>query len=156
MGAERLSLFIENDWNILGSAFYGLYRPPINAYKKMTPEEIARAERVRLNLARTVLPVIGMARRVAANFPASTVEAKVTGEWLMEKGEKYFPEIVAVIKQHGDKGRAWVEKQADELRQFLTGKIVYHPQRLCFVKVEELKAEIAKKVSYPAAESRSM
>jgi hypothetical protein len=145
MGPERLSLFIENDWNILGSVFYGLYRPPIEAYQKMTPEEIVKVERVRRNLARTVLPVIGMARRMAASFPASTVEAKVTADWLMEKGEKYFPEIMAVIKQHGDRGNDWVHKQAQEIREFLTGKIVYHPQRLCFVKVEELNAEIAEK-----------
>jgi hypothetical protein len=144
MGPERLSLFIENDWNILESVFHGLYRPPIEAYQKMTLQEIAKAERVRRNLARTVLPVIGMARRIAASFPDSTVEAKVTGDWLITKGEKYFPEIVDVIKQHGDKGKAWVEKQAEEIRQFLTGKIVFHPQKLCFVKVEELKAEIAK------------
>jgi hypothetical protein len=147
MGVERLSIFIENNWNILGSVFYGLHRPPIEAYRKMTPEEIAKAERVRQNLARTVLPVISMARRIAANFPASTVEAKVTAEWLMEKGEKYFPEIIAVIKQHGDKGKAWVEKQAEEIRQFLTGKIVFHPQKLCFVQVEELKAEIARQTA---------
>jgi hypothetical protein len=146
MGSERLSLFIENDWNILGGVFYGLHRPPIEAYQKMTLQEIAKAERVRQNLAHTVLPVIGMARRIAASFPASTVEAKVTADWLIEKGEKYFPEIVAVIKQHGDKGNAWIEKQAEEIRQFLTGKIVFHPQKLCFVKVEELKAEIAKKM----------
>jgi hypothetical protein len=146
MGPERLSLFIENDWNILGGVFYGLYRPPIKAYQKMTLQEIAKAERVRQNLAHTVLPVIGMARSIAASFPAKTVEAKVTADWLIEKGEKYFPEIVAIIKQHGDKGRSWVEKQAEEIREFLTGKIVFHPQRLCFVKVEELKAEIAKKM----------
>jgi hypothetical protein len=146
MGPERLSLFIENDWNILGGVFYGLYRPPIEAYQKMTLQEIAKAERVRQNLAHTVLPVIGMARRIAASFPASTVEAKVTADWLIEKGEKYFPEVVAIIKQHGDKGKAWVEKQAEEIRQFLTGKIVFYPQKLCFVKVEELKAEIAKKM----------
>ncbi len=153
MGAERLSLFIENDWNILESVFYGLHRPPVEAYQKMTPEEIAKAERVRQNLARTVFPVIGMARRIAANFPAETVEAKVTAEWLMEKGEKYFPEIVAVIKQHGEKGNDWVHKQAEEIRQFLTGKIVFHPQKLCFVKVEELKAEIAKQASKSTVQS---
>jgi hypothetical protein len=88
-----------------------------------------------------------MARRIAANFPASTVEAKVTADWLMEKGEKYFPEIVAVIKQHGEEGKAWIEKQAEEIRQFLTGKIVFHPQKLCFVEVKELKAEIAGQTS---------
>ena len=139
MGPERLSLFIENDWNILEGAFYGLYRPPIEAYQKMALQEIAKAERVRRNLARTVLPVIGMARTIASSFPAETVEAKVTGNWLIEKGKKYFPEIVAVIEQHSDKGEAWVEKQAEQIRQFLTGKIVFHPQKLCFVKAEELK-----------------
>jgi hypothetical protein len=139
MGAERLSLFIENDWNVLESVFYGLYRPPIEAYKKMTLQEIAKAERIRRSLARTVLPVIGMARRIAASFPAETVEDKVTADWLMEKGRKYFPEIIAVIEQHGEKGNGWIHKQAEEIRQFLTGKIVFHPQRLCFVKVEELK-----------------
>jgi hypothetical protein len=141
-GPEKISLFIENDWSILGSVFYGLYRPPVEAYQKMTPEEIAKAERVRQNLARTVLPVTGMARRIAANFPASTVEAKVTGNWLMDKGEKYFPEIVAVIKQHGDKGKAWIEKQAAQIAGYLTGKLVFDPRELKMVSVEEIKQKL--------------
>jgi hypothetical protein len=141
-GPERLSLFIERDWSILGSVFYGLHRPPIEAYKKMTLEEIVKAERVRRNLARTVLPVIAMARRVAANFPASTVEAKVTAEWLMEKGEKYFPEIVAVIKQHGDKGNDWIHKQAAQIAGYLTGKLVFDPRELKMVSAEEIKQKL--------------
>lgn len=142
-GPERLSMFVESDWNILEGVFYGLYRPPIEAYKQMDPREVMKAERVRRSLAKTVLPVIGMARNIASRFPAEAVEKKVTAEWLLGKGEKYFPEIVDVVEKHGDKGRAWVERQAEQIRLYLTGRIVYHPGLLRFVTAEEMKAIVA-------------
>jgi hypothetical protein len=139
-------MFIENDWNILEGFFYGLSRPPTEAYEKMKPEEVAKAERIRKGLASTVLPVINMALRVARSFPSEAVESKVTADWLLERSRKHFPELAAVIDRYGDKGRIWLERQAEQIRLYLTGKIAYHPVKLKFVTKEEILAEqIAKK-----------
>jgi hypothetical protein len=110
----------------------------------MAAGDVEKVERIRLAAARTILPVINMAKQIASCFPPEDVEAKVTADWLLKKGEIYFPELVQVVNKYGEKGRAWVERQAEEVRKFLTGKIVFHPQKLRFVSVEELKAEIAK------------
>jgi len=138
-GPERLSMFIENDWNILDSVYYGLYRPPIEAYVKMSREEALRLEGFRRNLAKTVLPIMGFARTITSRFPAEAVENKITGEWLLSKCEKKFPKLAEVINRHGEKGRIWLERQAEQIRDYLLGRIVYDPRKMKFVKVEELK-----------------
>jgi hypothetical protein len=139
-GAERLSMFIERDWSILESVFYGLYRPPIEAYRMMKPEEVRRLEAFRRSLAKAVLPVLSMARTIASRFPPEAVEGKVTADWLLQKGEKRFPQVVEVVKKHGDRGRAWVEAQAKQIRDYLLGRIVFNPATMKFVRAEELRA----------------
>jgi|GEM_PF-7087100 len=143
-GPERLSMFIANDWNILESFFYGLYRPPLKAYGQMKPQEAERLERFRRSMAETVLPIIGMARTIASRFPAEAVEDKVKADWLLEKCGKCFPELVSVINMHGERGRMWLEAQAKQIRDYLLGRIAYHPGLMRFVKVEKLKAVASK------------
>ena len=142
MGPEKLNMFIENDWNILESIFYGLCRSPSEVYKNMSPEEVSKTERIRHNLARTVLPIIGMAQKVARSFPPEAVESKVTAEWLMRRGREKFPELIEIVESHGDRGRAWLDRQAKQICDYLTGKIVYHPVKLKFVSREEMIIEI--------------
>jgi len=137
ISAERLGMFIENNWTILESIFYNLNRVPTDAYAKLTPKEVAMAERIRRGMTRTVLPVLGMARTVASKFPPSAVESKVTPDWLLEKGRKRFPELVAVIEKHGERGRRWLRNQAIEIREYLTGKIVFDPEKGKMVNVTE-------------------
>ncbi|MGC8937221.1 MAG: hypothetical protein ACP5KV_07685 [Candidatus Methanomethylicaceae archaeon] len=141
LGTEKLGMFIENDWNILEALFYGLSHTPKEAYEKMRPEEVSKAERIRRSLASTVLPVINMTLRVARSFPPEVVESKVTADWLMERSKKNFPELAAVIERYGDKGRAWLDRQAEQIRLYLTGRIAYHPVKLRFVTKEEIVAE---------------
>jgi hypothetical protein len=154
MGPEKLSLFIENDWNILESVFYGLHCPPIEAYKNMSPQEVAKAESIRKNMYRFIVPLISMAKNIAAKFPAEAIEKKVTADWFLEKGEQHFPELIQVINKYGDKGRVWLEKQAEQIREFLIGRIIFHPQKLRFVKIEELKAELVKALTKTGMESK--
>jgi hypothetical protein len=134
-------MFIENDWNILEAFFYGLCRPPVEAYEKMTPEEVKKAEKVRSMMGRTILPIINLALKTARSFPPEAVESKVTAEWLLKRSRDHFPELAAVIDKYGDKGRAWLERQAEQIRLYLTGKIAFHPVKLKFVTKEEILAE---------------
>jgi hypothetical protein len=127
LGPEKLRLMVDNHWFIMESIFFCAYNVPIETYAKMSKEEIAKAEKVRISLAKSVLPVVGMAKRVASMFPPKAVEAKVTPQWLITRGEKRFPELVEVWRNSGGKGEKWLQEQADEIVGFLTGRLVYSP-----------------------------
>jgi hypothetical protein len=127
LGPEKLRLMVENHWFIMESIFYCAYNVPVEGYAKMSREEVAKAEKVRAALVRSVLPVVGMARRVAGMFPPKAVEAKVTPQWLIARGEKRFPELVEVWRNSGGEGEKWLKEQADEIVGFLTGRLVYSP-----------------------------
>ena len=101
------------------------------------------AERMRRSLVKTVLPVLGLARTVASRFPASAIESKVTPEWLIEKGKKRFPELIAVIEKYGERGRKWLQRQSQEIVLYLTGRLVYDVKSGRMVRVERIKAERA-------------
>jgi len=143
ISAERLSILIENNWTILESIFYNLNRVPTDAYAKLTPKEAAMVERIRRGMTRTVLPVLGMARTVASKFPPSAVESKVTPDWLLEKGRKRFPELVAVVEKHGERGRQWLERQSKEIALYLTGRLVYDARSGKMVEVRRVQVERA-------------
>jgi len=128
VGEEKLSLFIDNDYTVLEAIFSSLQRPPIEVYLKMDPAEAAKLEAFRRNMSRTVLPLLGFARRIASNFPADAVESKVTPEWLLGKGRAKFPKLVEVVEKHGDKGRRWLEKQCREIVDYLLGRLAYDPK----------------------------
>lgn len=144
LGPDKLRLLIENDWYLIENIFYGIYNVPVEGYKKvnLSPEDVQKAEQVRMSLAKVVLPVLGMTKLVASKFPVNTVEMKVTPEWLIKRGEKRFPEIVEVWKETGEKGRMWLEKQSREIVNYLTGRTVYSPQLGRMASVEELKLAI--------------
>jgi len=127
LGADKLRMFIRNDWYLLESIFYSLSNPPLEAYRQMTPEEVARAEAIRRNMAKTVLPLLGMARRVAAVFPPSAVEGKVTAEWLLGKAREKVPELAEAVEAEGERGRRWLRRQAQELVDYLLGRTCYVP-----------------------------
>ena len=139
LGPEKAQLLVDNDWYIIETMFYASTNIPVEGYKKMKPEEIQKAEQMRKALAKTVLPVLGMAKFVASKFPVEAVEAKVTPEWLIKRGEERFPEIVKVWKDTEEKGEQWLEKQAAEIVGYLTGRIIYSPQQRIMVPIEELK-----------------
>lgn len=54
-------------------------------------------------------------------------------------GRKHFPKLIEVIERHGNKEKEWVEAQAKQIRDFLSGRIVFDPKLLRFVRVEEEK-----------------
>jgi len=117
----------------LEATLNGIFRPP--QYEGVKPQEIQKIEEIRQNLARTVLPVIGMARTIASRFSFETVDAKVTGEWLLKKAKVKFPEVATIIESHGERGMIWLEKQAKEIREFITGRIAYNSKQGRLVKI---------------------
>jgi hypothetical protein len=128
VGEEKLGIFIENDYNILEAFFYGLQRSPVEAYQKMDLKEVAKIERFRRNMSRTVLPMLGFARKVAASFPPEAVEEKVTPEWLLSKGRVKFPKLANVVERYGERGRAWLDRQCRQIVDYLLGRTVYDPK----------------------------
>lgn len=143
VGPEKLDLLVQDDRNILECIFDGLCRPPTDYYQTVTPEEARKVEGLRRTLSGTVPTLLGITRTIASKFPADAVEAKVTGDWLLVKGKKFFPELVAVVDRHGEEGKAWVDRQACQMRDYLMGRIVFDPQSMKFVPAEVLK--VAKK-----------
>lgn len=139
IGEEKLSVLIENDRDILACIFSGMIRPPVDYYQRIPLEEAQKIERIRRSMAKTVLPVLGMARTMASKFPSEAVEKKITAEWLMSKGEKKFPKLVEVVKAHGEKGRRWVERQADQIRDFMLGRITFDPNTMQIVPSESVE-----------------
>jgi hypothetical protein len=140
-GADKLSLFIENDWHIIESVYFGLHKPPLEVYAKLSPDEVSSLESFRQNLAKTVLPLLGFARSVASYFPPEAVESKVTADWLLRRAQRHL-QLLQVIERYGERGRRWLEKEAEQIRDYLLGRVVFDPNKLRFVKVEE---QVAKK-----------
>ena len=62
---EKLSMFIEEGWNILGSIFYGLHNLPLELYKRVNPKDVGGWRGLGEAWLKPVLPVIGMARAIA-------------------------------------------------------------------------------------------
>jgi hypothetical protein len=127
LGVDKLRMFMENDWYLLGSVFYAVSNVPVEAYKNMSREEIERAESLRHNMAKTVLPLLAFARNTAMLFPSELVEKKVTAEWLLEKAKERIPELAKAVEAEGERGKRWLERQAKELVDYLTGRTCYLP-----------------------------
>lgn len=72
-----------------------------------------------------VLKVLDRVRAFASQYPEKAVREKVTPEWLTRRGEKSFPEIIEVIKANGERGQAWLSRQADEIVKYCLGKLVW-------------------------------
>ncbi len=124
-GADKLKAFIENDWHLLEAAFNALnpgFKPDYHA-AGLTPEQAARAEKLRqTTLRKVVLPALGMAKTIASRFPREVVEEKVTAKWIYEKIKQRHPEIAAIIDSYGEKGWRWLEKEAKMIVDFLVGR----------------------------------
>jgi hypothetical protein len=58
-------------------------------------------------------------------FPPEEIARKVTPDWLISRGEKMYPEVVEVWRGSGERGEKWLKTQAQELVNYLTGRIVY-------------------------------
>jgi hypothetical protein len=122
IGTKGIDALIARGWHVLPSVLYALAKRP-EYPAEFTAEEVERMERMRLNMARIVLPILGVARRVASGFPPEVVEEKVTGKWLLEKLKKKHPEVAEAILRHGEEGLKWLEEEAVIIRLYLTGRI---------------------------------
>jgi hypothetical protein len=127
VGPERLGIMIENDYSVLESLFHAYYGPPPDAYRGLTPEEAARLEAFRRRAARAALSALGVAKAIASRLPPSAVEAKVTADWLLQKGRLKQPRLVEEVERHGERGRMWLEAQARQIVDFLLGRLTYVP-----------------------------
>lgn len=128
VGPEGAQLLIDHDKYIIELVFNGLFGSPKYS-QDLSPEKRARLEGLRVTIGKGVLPVMGMVRTFASRFPEEAVRDKVTPEWLVKRGEKAFPEIVEVWRGNGDKGYAWLSRQADEITAYCTGKLVWDKDR---------------------------
>lgn len=125
LGPDKLQLLIDNDWYLIESIFYGAYTAPPEESAKTRPEEAAQGERYMVGVARVALPLLGWTRNIASMFPPDAVSRKVTPEWLISRGEKHYPEVVAVWRGSGERGERWLKVQAKEIADYLIGRAAY-------------------------------
>ena len=122
-GPRGVRILIEKDLHTIPSILYALSRRPNYEELGLTPEEVEKLEHMRHSLLRkTVLPIMGLARKIASQFPPEAVEQKVTAEWIYGKIKKRHPEIAEIIDEHGEKGWKWLDKEAKIIVKYLTGK----------------------------------
>lgn len=151
VGTKGLELMIDHDYYIVESIFYSArHQFDYNSLERgvqLSADEAAKLESLRAGMMKTVLPLLGMVRFVASKFPVKAVEAKLTPEWFLEKGNRRFPVLVRAVNKKGDKGRKWLERQVKEIREYSVGRLVWSDREGRMVNISELKAEgvIAKK-----------
>jgi len=137
-GPKAFRIMVEKDYHSLSCLFYSLAHMPDYEKEGLTPEEAKRMEAIRLNSARAILPILGMARTFAARFPAEAIESKVTAEWLMRRAEKSHPELARILHEfnenHNGKGWRWLEKEAEELREYFLGRLRWNNEEGRFEK----------------------
>jgi len=138
IGTRGLEVMIDHDWYLIESIFYSVRYQP-NYPSELSEKEIAKLERMRATMLKTVLPILGMVRFVASKFPPEAVEAKVTPDWLLGKGKKRFPQLVRVVKKKGEKARKWLEKQSREIVLYATGRLVWDDQKKQLVEVTKVE-----------------
>ena len=122
-------MLIDNDAyvvNLVLNALLGKAKYPPG----ISPQRRERLEAMRLTIGKSVLPVMGMIRTFASRFPEEAVRDKVTPEWLMRRGKGSFPEIVEVWRRNGDKGYAWLSRQAEEIVDYVTGRLVWDGEKV--------------------------
>jgi len=138
VGPKAFRVMVENNYHTLSCLFYALTRQPDYTKEGLTLEEAKRMETIRVNVFKTVLPVLGMVRTLIARFPSETVEAKVTPEWLMRRAEKSHPEIVQILQEFNEKqngqGWRWLQAEAEELREYFLGRLWWDAKEAKFVK----------------------
>lgn len=142
LGPEKAWILIDKDWYLIRSVFYCAYNVPLETYQDMSAEEIQTAERLRISMAKTVLPVLGWTKFIASKFPVEAVEGKVTPEWLLKRGKQRFPELVKVWEESGEKGDRWLKNQCQEIIDYVTGRTVYNPVLKGMVSIEQLRSSI--------------
>ena len=134
LGPDKLQLLIDNDWYLIESIFYGAYTASLEESARRggspsspstQPEEVSQGERYMVGVAKVALPLLNWARSIASMFPPDAVSRKVTSEWLISRGEKHYPEVVAVWRGSGERGERWLKVQAKEIVDYLIGRVAY-------------------------------
>ena len=126
MTPKYLDHMIDHDYLIIESLYFAIRHPPTaEYYEKMDPKEAKKVEKTRMFGEKVGLPLLGMMRVVARQFPYKAVEGKVTPEWLKRRGREKFPELVKVIEEKGPAGEKWLQAQCREIVQFATGDITW-------------------------------
>jgi len=128
-GPEKINIFIDNEWYIIGSIYYNLKElEPTWSKMNLSEEEKLKVEKIRRSdfLKRLVIPALERAQWLASKFPASMIEQKITPEWLMKKGDENRPIIAEVVRARGEKGQQWLERQAAEFVLYFTNRLIWH------------------------------
>lgn len=110
--------------------------------KELSQEEVARLEKARAGMTRTVLPLLGMAKTIASKLPRSFIEERLDGGWLMRRANERFPILAERVKAHGEKGEKWLEKQAKEISGFLTGKLLWDDRQRRMVRAGKVATKM--------------
>jgi hypothetical protein len=139
LGPKTLDLMIDKNFYIIDAIFYATRHQPTYP-PELSREQVARLEMIRATMSKTVLPLLGMVKFVASKFPPEAVEAKVTPDWLLRRGDQRFPELSERVRAKGERGRWWLEKQAEELRAYATGRAYWSEEERKLVIVNPKKA----------------
>ena len=124
MTPKHLGYMIDHGYLVIESMYFAIRHPP-EYYEKMDPEEAKKVEKTRMFGARVGLPLLGMMRVVARQFPYKAVEEKVRPEWVKRRGREKFPELVEVLEAKGPAGEKWLQAQCREIVQFAMGTITW-------------------------------
>lgn len=121
-------MLIDRDKYIIELIFNGIYGTAVYP-PYMKKEEIKKVESIR-RLGSAILPIMKMVQGLASRYGEEAVRAKVTPEWIMKRmGEKY-PEIVEVWKANGERGQRWLKRQAEEIVNYATGKLIWNGREI--------------------------
>jgi len=114
---NHLRLMIDNDWYIIESIQWSMRHRP--DYRGVPPDQARWFEARRLYFVKMGFAALGFARSIALMFPRHVVEKYLNAEYALKYFDKNIPWVSKVIREKGDRGRRWLEKQVKEIKDFL-------------------------------------
>jgi len=126
---------IQHDYYVIESLYYAFHHKPGYEKMKLSKEEVKKAEHHRSLMSRTVMPLLGAVKMVASRFPPQIIREKLTSQWFRSKMSS-FPELIEVLDREDKKAQrrdlgkdtTWLENEAEEIRLFVTGRLLWHSE----------------------------
>lgn len=135
IGPQGVRLLIDNDVYIIGCIASVTNRKQVYP-DNLNPSQVKQLNSM-VNMLQAAVMGLGMLKQVTSRIPAEMVEAKVTPEWLIRRGREKFPDIIEVIDQSGEKGLMWLIKQAREIVNFCTNRLVWSNEHNRLVEITD-------------------
>ena len=121
--AKHLKVMVDNDWYIIGTIRYNVSVPQgdySGAEGILSPQEIEAIRARERALLRMALAAMGMARKVALQFPRPAVEEYLTVEYALKYFREKRPDLIKILET--ERGRRWLSNQIEEIKEWLWGE----------------------------------